>query len=106
MSPTYASPVIRNVVMGRLRPGVSVAEVECALQMLRELTVEGVDFQLLAGIDLGLRDGGASYAITGDFVDEQAYLIYDRDAEHNRIRAEVFAPISSVIERVQFRLPD
>ena len=50
-------------------------------------------------------EGAASYALTCDFVDEDAYRIYDADAEHNRIRREMFAPISAVVERVQFRLP-
>ena len=97
--------MIRNVVVGRVRDGVSPDEVERALRALRDLTVEGVEFRLVAGVDLGLREGGASYAITGDFADEEAYRIYDRDAEHNRIRAEMFAPMSEVILRVQFRLP-
>ncbi|MDQ1502571.1 MAG: hypothetical protein QOD57_298, partial [Actinomycetota bacterium] len=41
-----------------------------------------------------------------DLVDEEAYRIYDADEEHNRIRAELFVPISASIERMQFRLPD
>lgn len=97
--------MIRNVVLGRVRPGVSSDEVEKALQLLRDLRVEGLEFTLLAGQDLGLRPGGASYALTVDFPDEESYRAYDRDPEHNRIRAEAFAPISEVIERVQFRLP-
>ena len=43
--------------------------------------------------------------LTVDLDDEQAYRIYDADAEHNRIRAEMFAPISERIERIQFALP-
>ncbi len=43
--------------------------------------------------------------ITVDLPDEQSYRTYDADAEHNRIRADLFAPISSSIERIQFRLP-
>lgn len=98
--------MIRNVVVGRVRPEVPVEDVERALQALRDLRVEGVEFRLLAGLDLGLRAGAASYAITCDFVDEQAYVRYDSDAEHNRIRVEMFTPISTSIDRVQFRLPD
>ena len=98
--------MIRNVVVGRVHQGVSPDEIERGLQALRDLTVDGVEFRLVAGLDLGLRDGGASYALTGDFVDENAYRVYDADAEHNRIRAEMFAPISETIMRVQFRLPD
>ena len=97
--------MIRNVVVGRLKDGVTPEEVEPALQALRDLKVEGVEFTLVAGVDLGLREGDASYALTCDFVDEDAYRIYDADAEHNRIRREMFAPISAVVERVQFRLP-
>jgi len=98
--------VIRNVVVGRVRPGVPADDVERALQALRDLRVEGVEYRMAAGVDLGLREGSASYAITVDLADEEAYRTYDRDPEHNRIRAELFAPISELVERVQFRLPD
>lgn len=97
--------VIRNIVMGRVRPGVGSDEVERALEALRDMRVEGVEFDLVAGVDLGLREGNAGYAITVDLADEEAYRIYDQDPEHNRIRADVFAPISESVERVQFRLP-
>lgn len=97
--------MIRNVVMGRLRSGVSAAEIEPGLQALRDLTVEGVEFTLVAGVDAGLRDGNAGYALTCDFADEDAYRVYDADAEHNRIRREMIAPLSESVERVQFHLP-
>jgi len=97
--------VIRNVVVGRLKDGVAPEEIEPALQALRDLEVEGVAFTLVAGVDLGLRDGAASYALTCDFVDEDAYRTYDADPEHNRVRREMIAPLSASIERVQFRLP-
>ncbi len=97
--------MIRNVVMGRVHPDVPAEQVEAALQALRDLRVEGVELNLLAGQDLGLREGNAGYSITVDLVDEDAYRVYDLDEEHNRIRRELFAPISSFVERVQFRLP-
>jgi hypothetical protein len=97
--------VIRNVVVGRLKDGVAPEEVEPALQALRDLKVDGVEFTLVGGVDLGLRDGAASFALTCDLVDEDAYRTYDADPEHNRIRREMFAPICTVVERVQFRLP-
>ena len=98
--------MIRNVVVGRVRPGVPVEDVERALQALRDLTVDGVEFRMVAGVDAGLRAGNASYALTVDLADEQAYRVYDADPEHNRIRREMFAPISESIERVQFHVPD
>ncbi|WP_214368118.1 Dabb family protein [Pseudonocardia sp. H11422] len=97
--------MIRNVVMGRVRDGVAPEQVEQALQALRDLRVDGAEFDLLAGRDLGLREGNAGFVITVDLPDEEAYRIYDADPEHNRIRAELIAPIVERIDRVQFRLP-
>ena len=97
--------MIRNVVVGRVRPGTPVEDVERALQALRDLRVDGVDLRMVSGVDAGLREGNASYAITVDLADEQAYRVYDRDPEHNRIRAEMFAPITECAERVQFVVP-
>jgi hypothetical protein len=97
--------VIRKVVVGRVRPGTPVEDVERALQALRDLRVDGVDLRMVSGVDAGLREGNASYAITVDLADEQAYRVYDRDPEHNRIRAEMFAPITERAERVQFVVP-
>ena len=41
--------VIRNVVVGRLKDGVTPEEIEPALQALRDLKVEGVEFTLVGG---------------------------------------------------------
>jgi hypothetical protein len=100
------TPVIRNVVLGRVREGVEAVELEAGLQELRDLRVPGVEFELRAGRDLGLREGNADFVITVDLADEAAYRRYDEDAEHNRIRREVFAHLCSSLERVQFALPD
>ena len=98
--------MIRNVVVGRVREGVPAEQVEAAIQALRDLTVEGVEFRVVGGQDRGLREGNASFALTADFVSDEAYRTYDADPEHNRIRRELFAPISSSIERIQFALPE
>lgn len=97
--------MIRNVVVGTVHEGVDPVEVENALQALRDLEVAGVTMRLVAGQDLGLREGNASYALTADFDSEEAYRVYDADEEHDRIRRELFAPISASISRIQFRLP-
>ncbi|GAA2568500.1 Dabb family protein [Pseudonocardia hydrocarbonoxydans] len=97
--------MIRNVVVGRLLPDVPPERVRAALQALLDLRVPGVELRMVSGLDLGLREGNASYVITVDLDDEDAYRVYDRDEEHNRIRREMFAPISASIERIQFRLP-
>jgi len=93
--------VIRNIVVGRLRADVPPEAVDQALQALLGLRPDGL-IEMRAGRDAGLRDGNWGYAITADFVDEDAYRRYDLEEEHNRIRPEFFAPISESIARVQF----
>lgn len=93
--------MIRNVVVGRLNDGVSRAEAEAALAAIVALEPEGC-LDVRVGLDAGLRDGNWSYAITSDFADVDAYRRYDLDEEHNRIRREMFAPMSADVVRVQF----
>ena len=54
------------------------------------------------GVDLGLREGGWTFAIVADFIDTDAYRAYDVDQAHNALRAEL-APHAEHIARVQFR---
>jgi hypothetical protein len=93
--------MIRNVVVGRVRPEVPRDRVEEALAAIRALRPAGC-LDLRAGVDAGLRPGNWSFSITADFVDADAYHRYDLDDEHNRIRRELFGPISEDIVRVQF----
>jgi stress responsive alpha/beta barrel protein len=93
--------MIRNVVMGRVRPDVSPETIEAALAAIVALDPPGC-LDLKVGVDAGLREGNWSFSIVGDFADEAAYRAYDLDEEHNRIRRELFAPISEEIARIQF----
>ncbi len=95
--------MIRNIVVGRLRADVPPEAVDQALQALLGLRPDGL-IEMRAGRDAGLRAGNWGYAITADFVDEEAYRRSDLEQEHNRIRQELFDPISESIARVQFVL--
>jgi hypothetical protein len=97
--------VIRNVVVGRVRPGTDLFLVQEALDAIVALPVEGL-LDVRVGLDAGLRPGAWSFAITSDFVDAEAYRVYDAEAEHNRIRREQFDPVCEEIARVQFELKD
>jgi len=95
--------VIRNVVLGRLKAGVDLADVEPALEAIVALRPDGlVDCRV--GVDLRLRAESWDFAITSDFENEQAYRAYDQEAEHNRIRRELFGPLCEQIVRVQFEV--
>jgi hypothetical protein len=95
--------MIRNVVLVKLKPGADAAEVAQIQEGLRNLGCPGTVSYAL-GDDLGLRDGNWSFAIVGDFTDEDSYRAYDLDPEHNRLRARL-GPLSEQIARVQFELP-
>jgi Stress responsive A/B Barrel Domain len=93
--------VIRDVVVGKLRPGADPAALATALSAIAGLRPAGLlDCRL--GADAGLREGSWDFAITSDFADAAAYHAYDADEEHNRIRRELFAPQREQIVRVQF----
>lgn len=94
--------MIRNVVLGRLVPGVDPATLHAALAAIAGLQPAGL-LAVSVGPDLRLRDESWDFAITSDFVDEASYRAYDVEAEHNRIRRELFGPICAQIVRVQFR---
>lgn len=100
----HTDRVIRNVVVGRLLAGVPQQTVEHALAAIVALRPEGC-LDMRVGVDAGLRPGNWDFSITADFVDEDAYRRYDLEAEHNRVREELFAPICQDIVRVQFEVP-
>jgi hypothetical protein len=103
--------MIRNVVVGRLRQTEDPAQQAADAALLREglagiaaLRLPGM-IAMSVGSDLGLRDGGWSFAITNDWQDADAYRAYDADEEHNRLRRVIFAKICQDIARVQIELP-
>jgi len=102
--------MIRNVVVGRLRAAEDPGQRAADEALLREglagiaaLRFPGM-LAMNIGSDLGLRDGGWSFAITNDWQDVDSYRVYDTDEEHNRLRREVFAKICQDIARVQIEL--
>lgn len=92
--------MIRNVVLGRLKDGVRLEEIEPGLAAIAALGPAGL-IDSRVGTDRRLRDESWDFAITSDFVDVEAYRAYDLDEEHNRIRREMFGPLCADIARVQ-----
>ena len=109
-SASDGAPVIRNVVVGRLRQtddpdqqAADAALLQEGLAGMAALRLPGM-LAMSVGADLGLRDGGWSFAITNDWQDADSYRTYDADEEHNRLRREIFAKICQDIARVQIQL--
>ena len=96
---------MRNVVVGRLRPGADEQLLDEALRGLLLLPMDGL-LEMHVGRDARLRPGTWDYVITADFADAEAYRRYDADEQHNRLRHELFEVLSEEIARVQFEIPD
>lgn len=92
--------MIRNVVMGRLRPDADTELLDQGLAGIVGLGIEGMT-DVRVGRDAGLRPGNWDFTITADFADVSAYRAYDEDEEHNRLRREIFGPLSVEIARIQ-----
>jgi hypothetical protein len=101
--PRRLAAVVRHAALLRFKDGTPVEDVEAVAAALRAVTTEGM-LALTVGRDAGLREGNAELAVVADFADEAAYRVYDGDAEHNRIRRELLAPILDRAERCQFRV--
>ena len=55
------------------------------------------------GIDAGLKESGnADYGIVATFDNSEDWRKYDTDDLHNKVRAEVFAPIVGARTVIQF----
>lgn len=100
--------MIRNVVLGRLRdPSGDDADrdrrqLSEGLAGIAALQLPGL-ISNSVGVDIGLRAGGWSFAITNDWEDAAAYRNYDADPEHNRFRAMI-TEVCADLARVQFEL--
>lgn len=79
-------PMIRNVVLVKLKAGQDPAVVAKAQQAFLDLDCPGT-LSYAIGNDLGLREGNWSFAIVADFTDAGAYRAYDQDPAHNNARA-------------------
>jgi hypothetical protein len=94
--------MIRHVVLIRFEAGVEPGRVEGIMSALKAMRGPGMTGYSI-GTDLGLRPGNTDLAIVADFADEESFARYDADAEHNRIRRDLIAPIAASVERCQFR---
>lgn len=95
-------PMVRNVVLVELKPDADREAVAQIQTELAALDPPGCT-SFTIGDDLGLREGGWSFAIVADFLDADAYVAYDADAEHNRLRARL-AEHAARVARVQFQV--
>jgi len=86
--------VITHLVMFRWKPEIPEGQVERITAALSALpAVVPTIRSYRCGPDVGA--GGAAnfdYAVAATFDDIEGWRVYDEDAEHNRVRAEVVRP--------------
>lgn len=97
-----AGPVIRNIVLVKLKPRQDPWAVAQAQQAFLDLKFPGT-LSYMIGDDLGLREGNWTFAIVADFADAAAYRAYDLDPAHGQARAGLL-PLTEQIARIQFEV--
>lgn len=95
--------MIRNIAVYTFKAETTQAQIDELEKALKALKVPGVS-NIQMSRDLGLRPGNLGGALTCDIADADAYRVWDADAEHNRIRRELAAPIAEKVDRVQINL--
>ncbi|MFC8502292.1 hypothetical protein ACFUC1_08030 [Pedococcus sp. NPDC057267] len=97
--------MIRNLVLIRMAPDAADADwalLRAGLDGVASLRMPG-QVSVHVGLDLGLRAGGWSAAISNDWADADAYRAYDVDHEHIRYRAMIVQAAAEVA-RVQLSI--
>lgn len=87
--------------MVKMRDGYDREWLDDLLRRFQSLNCPGTAAYTI-GLDLGLKEGGWTFAIVVDFVDVDAYRNYDTDELHNALRAEL-ATQTEQVARVQFQ---
>jgi hypothetical protein len=95
--------MIRHIVLFRWKDGVTDAGIEAVRSSLDGLpSAIPVIRSYVHGSDLRIGDGSWDYAVIADLDDAGAWEVYDADAEHGRIRADIIRPL--IAERAAVRI--
>jgi predicted NAD/FAD-binding protein len=104
--------MFRHVVVFNWKPGTSpeaVAAIGEALKACADAVPVSCTYTCGSDVNLADADGRGDrydFVIVADFEDQAAWKVYDEDAEHNRIRAELIRPIVDNRRVVQFEFAD
>ena len=95
--------MIRHVVLFTWKPEATAEQLAAVATGLASLPgqVPGVRAYHF-GTDAGLVDGNADFALTADFDDADAYLVYRNHPVHQAVIAQVITPILAQRVSAQF----
>ena len=97
--------MIRHVSLLTWADDVTDAQVDAVIHGLRALPAlipELRDYRV--GTDLGIDTGNASFVVTGDFDDAEAYATYRDHPEHQAVAREHILPILAARRAAQYSL--
>jgi len=97
--------MIRHVIMVKFKPDATEEQIGFLERFWNESRTRyrGL-LGLTYGRDAGLRDGNWTITAVFDFVDEASWRVFDTDAYHNEIRAQLAPNGVEQAVRCQFRL--
>jgi len=98
--------VFRHMVMVRFADDATDEQKEAmraGMRRLPELIPEIRDYRF--GDDLGLRDDNFDFGIAADFDNKADYLVYRDHPDHQKVIADLIAPIITARAAVQIEWP-
>jgi hypothetical protein len=95
--------MLRNILLIRLKPGVTDEQVDAFAHAIESLPFPG-RHNVVVGRDIGVRPGNMDLAVSNDFPDEETFRAWGADPDHERVRQELLTPIAERIERCLFHV--
>lgn len=95
--------MFRHMVMFRFADDTTDEQKEAmraGLRRLPEIIPEIVAYRF--GDDAGLRDDNFDFGVTADFDDKDSFLVYRDHPDHQKVIADLIAPIITARAGVQF----
>lgn len=97
--------MIRHVITVKFKPDATPENIQFLHQFWEESRTRYTGMLgLTFGLDAGLRDGNWTTVAVFDFVNEDAFSVFDTDAYHNDVRAQLPANGVEQAVRCQIRL--
>lgn len=83
----------RHVVLFSWAESSTQDQRDAALDALRKMAVDLAHLgTITVGTDAGLAEGNADWGVVAEFPNQENYLAYQKDAEHQRIIVELIRP--------------
>ncbi|MBI2911345.1 MAG: Dabb family protein [Chloroflexi bacterium] len=105
MTTTRSGPKVQHLVLFRVRPDATPAQIEAMLAGLRSLaSLDGVE-EMAVGANFSERSGGFTHALSARFRDRAALAAYGPHPAHQKVVQELTRPINEETVVVDYEIP-